>query len=615
MTSNAMELARQTHLSSLYEPRSYRPGKFTNIGAGKTQRETILELKGPGVLKRVWTTHANAEHVRLHVYVDGQDEPVLSGLAHELAQAAERICCPQIPLGGYYDHRSANLYLPISFRELLRIDVEPDGETGDGPYWQIDYALGSEEDWPLPVQRAVDGKPAISVPMPDAPQEREEPYLEVLDEDLELASASPKNLWLEGGGTIRRIEISGRAIESLLLRIAFDGERGEDDRLDGPFQVDAPLRYLVGSFNNACVERLGSRMVIHFPMPFRTRAGIQLLTGMDYGSFSEKYHFNVRVFYEKEPPPSELFSYFHARFVSEVTNGHDDFECCSTRGRGHFVGVHLFDTGHDHGGGDNIFFDSGADTAGQLHGVCGEDYFHMAYMRIWNQTSYSGCPSHSARYRYHLEMPVPFSESFVFNWGSFASQPAKAVAFWYQATPSLCEPSRELRYTLTGPFPPDEMDKLQPGAPLPEKATPWPRLDAEFPTQSWRKRAQQGFVDLCHAHRRYLWPVPPSTGVIPSNTCTCAETKLWAARSSEAQLRVGCDDPVHVYVNGHLLFSDDGRQEPDPFRAFQVTVDLLEGLNTIRVVVGNTPNCNWHWNGFSLVIESNLSDEELLYTT
>ena len=29
----------------------------------------------------------------------------------------------------------------------------------------------------------------------------------------------------------------------------------------------------------------------------------------------------------------------------------------------------------------------------------------MAYMRIWNLTPYSGCPSHSARYRYHLEMP------------------------------------------------------------------------------------------------------------------------------------------------------------------------------------------------------------------
>jgi len=356
-------------------------------------------------------------------------------------------------------------------------------------------------------------------------------------------------------------------------------------------------------------------MVIHFPMPFSARAGIQLLTAMDYGSFSEKYHFNIRVFYEKEPPPSELFSYFHARYVSEMTNGYDDFECCSTRGKGHFVGVHLFDTGHDHGGGDNIFFDSGADTAGQLHGVCGEDYFHMAYMRIWNLSPYSGCPSHSARYRYHLEMPIPFKESFVFNWGAFASQPAKAVAFWYQTEPSTREPSRELCYTLTGPFHLDEVGKLQLDSPFPENATPWPGLDTKLPTRSWQKTAQQGFVDLCHVHRRYIWPVPPSTGVIPSNICTCAEAKLWAARGAKAQLRVGCDDPIRVYLNGNQIFSDDGRRGPDPFKVFKVPADLQEGLNAIRVVVGNTPNTNWHWNGFSLTIETDLTEEELLYMT
>jgi hypothetical protein len=34
MTTNSMELARQPHLSLLYDPRAYRPGKLTNIGAG-----------------------------------------------------------------------------------------------------------------------------------------------------------------------------------------------------------------------------------------------------------------------------------------------------------------------------------------------------------------------------------------------------------------------------------------------------------------------------------------------------------------------------------------------------------------------------------------------------
>jgi hypothetical protein len=296
-----------------------------------------------------------------------------------------------------------------------------------------------------------------------------------------------------------------------------------------------------------------------------------------------------------------------------VTNCRDDFECCSTRGRGHFVGVHIFDTGHDHGGGDNVMFDAGADTAGQLHGICGEDYFHMAYMRIWNRTPYSGCPSHSARYRHHLEMPIPFHESFVFNWGSFASQPAKAVAFWYQEQPAAEAGERDRVYTLTGPFDLARLDDLRPGEPFPPLAQPWPGK-IEGPTRSWSKRAQKGFVDLCHVHRRYGWPVPPSTGAIPAGTCTCAETRVWAVRDTEATIRLGCDDPVRLYVNDRLMFRDDGRNGPDPFRVFKLGGSLREGLNTFRVVVGNTENFNWNWNGFSLMITVEAaSGQTLLY--
>lgn len=610
---NSMEYARRAWIDGLYRPRRYRAGKFTRYGGPKTQRETILELEGPGVLKRIWTTHAHGERVRIHLYIDGEAQPVLSGFAHELAAAAEQVVCEAIPLGGFYDHRSANLYLPIPFKESLRLDAEPEGDPGDGPYWQIDYALDCEETFPLPRQRTdPGGKPVIEydeIPAVAEPPARDSA---IVDEDIELRSASPHDIWIEGGGVIREIAISGKALDSLLLRIAFDGERGEDDRLDGPFQVDAPLRYLVGPFSNAGVERSGSTAVIHFPMPFRVRAGIQLLTGMDYGAFREAYNFNVRVKYEKEAPPSDEMACFHAQFRSAVTNGRDDFECCATRGRGHFVGVHIFDTGHDHGGGDNILFDAGADTAGQLHGICGEDYFHMAYMRIWNRTPYSGCPAHSSRYRYHLEMPIPFAESFTFNWGSFASQPAKAVAFWYQDAPSAAAETRDLTYTITGSFHLDHIDRLAPETPLPETAAVWPAANIERPTQSWRKRAQNGFIDLCHMHRKYVLPVPPSGGSIPGNTCTVAETKVWAARDANTLFRLGCDDAVRLYVNGDLEISDDGRNAPDPFQVMKQTVTLRAGLNSLRVVVANTPNHNWHWHGFSLALENDLAEDEML---
>ena len=612
-----MEFARQTYVDALYEPRNYRAGKISDTGSGETKRETLLDIKGHGLLKRLWTTHGKGDHIKVHIFVDGSDCPAISGFAHELSMAAERICCEQIPLGGFHDHLSSNLYLPIPFSNSLRIDAEPEGEIGGGPYWQIDYCLDCDEKLPLPRQISRNGKPAFVYDIPQSvqPQEDSEP-LQYIDEDIELQEASPHNIRLEGGGIIRKVVISGKDIDSLLLRIAFDGPPASDGRLDGPFQVDAPLRYLVGQFNNACVERLGSKAVIHFPMPYRFSAGIQLLAAMDYGSFNEKYHFNVRIEYDKNPPPPESMTYFHARFRCGETNGYDDFECCNVRGKGHFAGVHIFDTGHDHGGGDNILFDAGTDSAGQLHGICGEDYFHMAYMRVWNLTPYCGCPSHSERYRYHLEMPVPFRESFVFNWGAFAGQPAKVVAFWYLDKPAVNIAEHELVYTLTGPFELAKIDDLAPGSTFPMAALAGPGFDnIEISRQSWQKKAQQGFMDLCHVHRRYIWPVPPSLGCIASDICVCAETRLWVSRRTESLIRLGCDDPVRLYLNGELIFSDNGRNQPDPFMTFKIKATLRDGLNTLRVVVGNTKNFNWYWNGFSMVIENDLRGDDIAFLT
>ena len=95
-------------------------------------------------------------------------------------------------------------------------------------------------------------------------------------------------------------------------------------------------------------------------------------------------------------------------------------------------------------------FDSGVSTAGQLHGICGEDYFHMAYMRVWNRTPYSGCPTHSARYRHHLECPFRL-KSHLSSIGavSLVSRP-RAVAFWYAQTPDLRHPSREISVACHG---------------------------------------------------------------------------------------------------------------------------------------------------------------------
>jgi len=164
-----MEFARQGCVRTLHEPRSYRAGKATYQERAKTRRETVLDIRGRGVLKHIWTTHKiDGTHLKLYIFVDGAPEPVLGGFIHELAAAAGEISCLEIPLGGFFCGRGANLYLPVPFKKSLKIEAEPDGETGGGPLWQIDYALDCDEAWPMPEQEVVDGTPKITYSLPPA---------------------------------------------------------------------------------------------------------------------------------------------------------------------------------------------------------------------------------------------------------------------------------------------------------------------------------------------------------------------------------------------------------------------------------------------------------------
>lgn len=594
-------LARKTYMGGLPYPREYRVGKYSAIGPGKGGRETIFRLQGSGVLKRLWTTHETGTHLRMFVYVDGERTPLLHGFTHEIGRAASRIRCPEIPLGGFHDGRSTSLYLPIQFDRSIQIDVEPDGDVGDGPYYQIDYVQDSQERWPRLRQAQEDGRLTLSYDFGPAAAPQEPRALQTMEEEFELFYADPHNLFLSGPAVVRRVEITCANLDSLLLRVSYDDAVQDGDRPDGPWQVAAPIRYLVSDFCSSGVERLGTTAILHFPMPFRRRLALQLLVGQEYGTFEQKHQVKVLVAYEQDPADIGRMFYFHARFASATTNGYEPLECLNTSGRGHFVGLHVFDTGHDHGGADSIVFDGRTEQAGQLKGICGEDYFHMAYMRVWNRSPYSGCPTHSRRYRHHLELPVPFRESFVFNWGSFAEQAAKAVAFWYQEKPWSREASASLEWRVTGPFALDQIDKLRPGADAPKKARAG--LDGSlFDVKSWVQRSQQCFLELNYTHRRYHSSVPPSNGATLQDVCERASTRLYAVRDTRVEMLVGCDDPIRVFVNGDQVLRDEGRTELSPFKVFRKGATLRAGVNEIVVAVGTTRNTNMRWNGFSFSV-------------
>ena len=428
-----MDFARRLYIDDLPFPKDYKPGKYTAIGFPEQgKKSTVLELDGPGVITRIWTTNSSKQDIMsLYVYVDDYNDPVLSGTARAIAAAAQKLSIPAVPWGGFLDGYSVSLYLPIPFKKHIRIVAEY-YEKVDGPYWQIDYKLGIDPgnfSW----KQIITPDGLQIVPIGDIEKlQKKLPTRQQFIKEINISLDEPVDILLDGPAVIRRITMKSNYLDKIQMRMVFDGDTGFVDPnrriAHVNFQVDVPLKYFISNFNTAAIQRIGNEAIIYFPMPFKKKAMLQLITAAEEFEFGSKFPLTINIEYEKNPADIDRMYYFHAAAQTEFSNGYKDFEVLNVRGEGHFVGVNLFNTGHDHGGGDNIFFDAGTSTAGQLHGICAEDYFHHAYMRIGINAPYVDCPTHSARCRHHIEMPIPFHKSFTFNWGSFAGVMPKAVA-------------------------------------------------------------------------------------------------------------------------------------------------------------------------------------------
>ena len=168
-----------------------------------------------------------------------------------------------------------------------------------------------------------------------------------------------------------------------------------------------------------------------------------------------------------------------------------------------------------------------------------------------------------------------------------------------------------MTYEITGPFRLDRFDELTPDRALPEFVSVNFGKYREFPRKTWQVHAQNGFVDLCHAFRIYTNTIPPCSGLIDTKSCIVAITRIWVAHDAETQFLIGCDDRVRVYLGNNLIGEKTKYNQFDPYEQFSATVKLKAGVNTITVIVSNTANTNWNWNGFSLILTNNLNSEQM----
>src|SRR5215469_561880 len=264
-------------------------------------------------------------------------------------------------------------------------------------------------------------------------------------------------------------------LKALVLRMYWDGETSPS--------VEAPLGDFFGLglgeyfLYHSIPLAVGPERALNcfFPMPFNKSARITL------SNESEKpvhaVFFNIDYQSYSHPLPQDLL-YFHAQYRQaspahglnhnwknnddrladnqKNPDGKDNYVWMEARGHGHYVGVTMSILQNQDdwwGEGDDMFFVDGAATP-SINGTGSEDYFLGAFGFGNTPFSYDlfGAPlkggqvagSRTSVYRFHLDSPIPFTQSFratiEHGHANVRSDNYFSVAYWYQTEPHMVFP-------------------------------------------------------------------------------------------------------------------------------------------------------------------------------
>jgi hypothetical protein len=508
----------------------------------------------------------------------------------ELCRAAEATGTRFVPFPAFNYKDAYNFYLPIYFKYGVRIEVEALDEI-DEFYTQIDYRLDPGEEH---VTRLVseltnaglvlkyNGDATIS----SGARKLAKIKLSHASTDLRCGpQAGNCQFTIEGPGILRRLSILGDPPPDLQLEVYWDG--------DVHPSIRSPIKYFFADFVNGAMESRPNERTCYFPMPFRHKARIVL-----YSPSSSPTHITVDYAVERGTISSKI-PYFHAAYHdTQKTLGYSQYPILQIHGKGIFVGLNLFDSGHNHGGGDAALIDAGTDHPRVLHGICGEDYFAFAWHHTGTMTPLTGAPVQERRYRLHLENPYPFSESFQFLFGVFANLQPKSVAFWYQVP----EPLRLGKWvsfdTPWKVFGPIGLETPLPGTVNDQIYETTVAINNPTKlTVRWQDvKMISGFLDLTYQFRHYVL-VEKGSGFVAGASRTELTTHIYSPSKRNVDAILGHDDGVLVRLNGATISNLTGRSG---FGPSPLCIPLRSGWNTFDLTLSNDENVNWRWSGLSL---------------
>jgi hypothetical protein len=572
-------------------------------------RKTILDLKGTGSLRHIWETHGpGTPPFILEFYVDGEPEPGIRGPFDELVDAAKICEQPFIARGGTTpEHDSYNFYLPVPFEKSLRIDLVANQQI-DLVFLQLDYRLedASMNGMRLVQERDHDAGKIKLAYFPAQTAENDNAGKRPLTRTGTWHFSGDRTVRVDGPAIIRRLALNAQR-EGVTLLIRFDGEASA--------AVNVDLADFFGPFRGVMLNNNQS----YFPMPFRHSAEIEILGS----SPTDEWHMEMDI--ERVPGFSPDWGYFHAlhtRIDSSVA--YQPFQVLSTKGTGNWLGMAVYDTHHDHGGGDFAIVDAGTNSPSFLHGINGEDYFSFAFFGQGENFPFSEAfDNDKGRMRIHFENPYPFTESIAVYWGVTGGLSPRSVAYWYQDTPAdLSESASEAagrEWFVFGPVTvkqlagngntPDVSDLDRLFSVLPDPGY----LDAGLPAEAehimfgktfkgtyhgWARQHTSGpHLNLMYVYGHVMPELGANQHMGYYARCMMARTEISSDRERQVILQISYDDPLQLFMNGREIYADADLSMG--FVTRTVEADLSEGDNRLLVKMLDTPNNNTMWAGLS----------------
>ncbi len=588
---------RSFYLNGIYTLRSYRPGKnsFVEGPDRRTgcyqkpgQRLTLLDVEGQGSVRHLWSTWRSGQgNHRLEFFADHAKQPVLCGTLDELIASTKGMPVP--PVSGFIGNKNArNLFIPVPFQKHMRIEMET-----IEPTWlifcQIDYRTEEKVVPSLPVRLPETQALHTTVTIPAGKR-------------IEVAR-------LDGPAIIRRwsmkTDIPCALHDMLRLEICYDD-------VERPAVISS-LSDFFGNFRGVSFETdtNSATRTCYLPMPFRRGVVVTLANDLQRPITVEWTSAVERVRkWDRD------WGYFHALWQKTPgTSGYRQHQVLYLKGRGHWLGMALYDTGHDHGGGDFAVVDGEGPNPAFLHGINGEDYFTFAWFGRGEHHPYAiAFSNEEGRYRHHFENPYPFQKSLSLYWGTYPDLATRSVAYWYQDSPddtTVADSENALNadWDCFGPVPlrlgEDHLPSGDPYAVLPSVSD----LDSgkkfecrcvsEAFSSGWMKQKSIGPVlDLTYL-ARHGTRIKGEVELGGMGHAFLARRNINARKDREVSFQLSHDDPICVDVNGVEVYRG-GASNGFQTRCFPVK--LKAGDNVVVVRLTSFFNVNFNGAAFALQI-------------